>query len=225
MQPEIEDLMQHIGYQFHEIETLENALTHRSHSKMNNERLEFLGDSLVNFIVASELFERFPKAQEGHLSQLRANLVNEETLSEMAKEFHLGPALKLGFGEIKAKGAERPSILSDAMEAIVAAIYLDSGMEECYKKVSKWYQERFDHLSLDDIQKDPKSILQEYMQARQLPLPHYDLVSTMGEEHAQQFVVSCKIVTLDQPVTGEGTSRRRAEQDAAKHVLEALVHD
>lgn len=216
------NLMDKIGYTFKDICLLETALSHRSFGDANNERLEFLGDSLVNFIIANELFERFPKAQEGQLSRLRAYLVRGETLAEIAYEFDLSKYLRLGTGESKSGGAYRVSILADAVEAIIGAIFLDSGMVACYDIVAEWYKKRIDDLSLDNIHKDPKSLLQELVQSKQLPLPVYKLISVVGKEHEQRFLVECDVKLLDHSVKGEGTSRRRAEQVAANAVLEEL---
>lgn len=219
-----EKLMEKIGYSFKDIRLLEEALSHRSSGKSNNERLEFLGDSIVNFVVACELFHRFPKAKEGQLSRLRANLVKEEGLMELARFFELSPFIRLGPGEIKSGGAERASILADTVEAIIAAIYLDSGMDNCYRLVTEWYKEKLESLSADAVHKDPKSLLQELLQAKQLPLPEYKLVELKGEEHSQQFVIECHNGLLKKPIRAEGTSRRRAEQQAALLVLEELNH-
>ncbi len=220
---EIKKLMKKIDYQFHNIDLLELALTHRSYGgNENNERLEFLGDSIVNFVIASDLYERFPEAKEGQLSRVRSHLVKGDTLAELAKEFGFGRAIKLGSGELKSGGAERISILADVVEAIIGAVYLDIGMEVCYQKIIAWYQERLNNLSLDMVFKDPKSLLQELVQGRQLPLPEYKLIEVKGGEHEQRFVIACSIKLLKYDVVGEGTSRRRAEQDSAQHVLEEL---
>jgi len=219
MTEKLNTLMQALGYEFKDISLLEKALQHRSFSKVNNERLEFLGDSIVNFIVASELFYRFPHAREGQLSRLRSNLVKTEPLANLARQFYVNKFLSLGKGEKKTGGALRASILEDAMEAIIGAIYLDSDMDTCYEKVAHWYQQMINKLSLDTIYKDPKSLLQEYLQARQLPLPQYYLVKTKGQEHNQIFIVECIVSLLKDPVRGEGSSIRRAEQQAAEFVL------
>ncbi|MGD9108044.1 MAG: ribonuclease III [Gammaproteobacteria bacterium] len=222
MEQDLSELMHKIDYKFKDIALLKTALSHRSCGKVNNERLEFLGDSLVNFVVANELFKLFPEAQEGQLSRLRAYLVRGETLAEIAKEFDLSRYIKLGVGEFKSGGAYRVSILSDAVEAIIGAMFLDSDLETCYAKVTNWYQQRLGELSLEEVYKDPKSLLQELVQAKQLPLPEYDLVKITGKEHKQKFIVECKIALLNKPVQGEGTSRRKAEQAAASAALEEL---
>jgi ribonuclease-3 len=224
MDNEFTQLMTKIKYDFKDISLLTTALSHRSCGKINNERLEFLGDSLVNFIVAYELFKRFPSAQEGQLSRLRAFLVRGETLAAIAKEFDLSQHICLGSGELKSGGAHRISILADAVEALIGAIFLDSNLETCYAKVAEWYQERLNGLSLEEVYKDPKSLLQELVQGKQMPLPEYNLVKITGKEHQQKFIVECIVKLLDKPYQGEGTSRRRAEQAAASAVLEELRH-
>lgn len=215
-------LMQNLGYTFQDIRLLEQALSHRSSGKTNNERLEFLGDSLLNFVIAAELFKKFQDADEGQLSRLRAFMVREETLAEIANELQLRKYIRLGAGEMRSGGAERPSILSDTVEAIIGAIYLDSDTAVCYDVVKTWFLDRLDNMSLEQQFKDPKSWLQEIVQAKQLPLPEYNLVETIGKEHEQTFRVECKIGLLPQPTIGEGTSRRRAEQEAAKIALTAI---
>jgi ribonuclease III len=222
MDEKLQKFMDKIKYQFKDIQLLKTALSHRSHGKINNERLEFLGDSIVNFVAASELFNRFAEAKEGQLSRLRSYLVKGDTLAEIAKEFEFGDALRLGIGESKSGGALRISILADTVEAVIGAIYLDSNMEVCYERVADWYSERINDLSLEDVHKDPKSLLQEFLQAKQLPLPEYKLASMSGEEHSQVFLIECHTVLLDHPVKGEGTSRRRAEQEAADNALKEL---
>src|SRR3989338_1345731 len=218
----LQTLMKAINYQFKNKSLLEESLRHRSAGKPHNERLEFLGDSILNFIIASELFKRLPAATEGELSRLRANLVNSDCLTDIAQAFNLSAIISLGDGERRSGGAMRSSILADTVEAIIGAIYLDSGMDVSYQTVVAWYQDRLESVSLEDVHKDPKSQLQELAQAQQFPLPEYELVSVTGVEHAQTFVVQCCVKLLDHSVIGEGTSRRRAEQDAAQHVLEEL---
>jgi len=204
---------------------LERALSHRSYGKDNNERLEFLGDSIVNFIIANELYHRFHNAQEGQLSRLRANMVKGDTLAELAQEFDLSEYLLMGFGELRSGGAANVSILADAVEAIIGAIYLDSSMDVCYQAVRAWYDKRLNDLSLDAVYKDPKSLLQELVQSKQKSLPEYRLVAVTGQEHQQHFTVECSVALLDNPIAGEGSSRRRAEQEAAQNVLEAMRHE
>lgn len=215
-------LMQKLSYQFHDIELLEKALSHRSSGKINNERMEFLGDSLLNFTIASELFKKFQAAHEGQLSRLRAFLVREETLAQLAQEMGLNEYIRLGIGEIRSGGADRPSILSDTVEAIIGAIYLDSDITTGYETIKTWFHDRLEGVSLEAQFKDPKSWLQEIVQSKQLPLPEYILIETIGKEHQQIFRVECKIGLLSRPTIGEGTSRRRAEQQAAEMALKAI---
>ena len=218
----IKGLEKALGYSFQKTELLKKALAHRSYGKENNERLEFLGDSLLNFIIAEDLFNRFPKAVEGELSRLRATLVKGETLAKIALKLKLGPYLLLGSGELKSGGEHRNSILADALEAVIAAIYLDTGLEVCRQCVLAWLKEELAYVSPDRIIKDPKSTLQEYIQSRQLPLPEYRLVATSGKEHEQVFTVECLVALLDHSVVGVETSRRRAEQQAAANALMEL---
>ncbi len=218
-------LEQRLGYEFKDRALLQRALAHRSYAKENNERLEFLGDSILNFIVAENLFTRFKGAVEGELSRLRAAVVKGETLAKVAVKLDLGPHLLLGAGEMRSGGEHRTSILADAVEAIIAAIYLDSNLECCRECIVAWFAEELAAVSPDRVMKDPKSTLQEYLQARQLPLPEYSLLETSGKEHAQVFTVVCRVALLKDPVQGISTSRRKAEQEAAKNVLLELKVD
>jgi len=224
-QNKLEVLTGRLDYPFQDIHLLECALSHRSYGKTNNERLEFLGDSIVNFIIAGELYRRFPKATEGELSRLRAHLVKEDALANLAKDFNLSDFLRLGRGEKMSGGHERVSILADALEAIIAAIYLDGGLMVCYQKVTAWYEPYFKELSLDNLYKDSKSLLQELLQGKQLPLPEYRLIKTEGSGHKQQFTVECKTALFDSAIQGVGHSRRKAEQQAAEQVLRAFDHE
>lgn len=211
-----------LDYRFKDSKLLELALTHRSAGGKNNERLEFLGDSILNFVIASELYERFPNASEGELSRQRAGLVKKETLAKLGVRFDIGSYLRLGSGEMKSGGFRRESILANAIEAIVGAIYLDGGYEQCRESLINWYE---DWLSTDisvASRKDPKTQLQEILQAKQMPLPDYNVLSIEGEAHAQTFKVSCTIALLEKPTEGIGHSRRKAEQNAAKTALERL---
>lgn len=216
------DLAKKLGYQFKDESMIELALTHRSHGKRNNERLEFLGDSILNFVIAEALYQRFPEAKEGQLSRLRAQLVKGETLAELAREMKLGDYLRLGSGELKSGGYRRDSILADTVEAIIGAIYLDSDMECCRPYILRWYQSRLEQTSLLDTQKDSKTRLQEFLQSRRAPLPDYELLSVSGEAHKQTFEIRCAVTLLDQPTDGLGSSRRQAEQNAAKKALDKL---
>jgi ribonuclease III len=211
-----------IGYQFKDATLLEHALRHRSAGDMNNERLEFLGDAVLSVIMAEALFQHHPTASEGELSRMRANLVSGAHLTELAKRLNLGPHLKLGLGEIKSGGHQRASILADALEALIGAVYLDSDLETCRRCVFKWYGERLDELSEMHPAKDAKSRLQEWVQSHKFPLPTYT-AAVSGKPHEQTFVVTCEVRGLPHVATGASTSRRKAEQLAAKHYLEFLT--
>ena len=219
---DIERLERKLGYAFKDRELLNLALTHRSFKGANNERLEYLGDSILSFIVAEYLFQRFPKAKEGQLSRLRASLVKGVTLAEIGKEFQLGDYLRLGAGELKSGGHRRDSILADAVESIMGAIYLDSSHDQCREVVLTWYQKRLDSLTLEDTVKDPKTRLQEYLQSMKKQLPNYSVTKVTGEAHDQVFSVVCRLPDYDIETKGAGTSRRFAEQEAAKAALEEL---
>lgn len=216
------DLAHNIGHNFSDESLFELALTHRSCGKRNNERLEFLGDSILNFVIADDLYHRFPSAKEGELSRLRARLVKGVTLSEVARELGLGDYLRLGSGELKSGGYRRDSILADAVEAIIGAIYLDSDMETARGFILAWYKERLESIDLSESLKDSKTRLQEFLQSRRLPLPKYELTGVEGEAHSQTFHIECSFAGVSAPVSGSGSSRRQAEQEAAKHALEAL---
>jgi ribonuclease-3 len=211
-----------IGHAFVDQGLLAQALTHRSAGAPHNERLEFLGDSVVNFLVAEALFQRWPKADEGALTRARAELVREAALATIARQLELGARLTMGPGEMKSGGHRRDSILADAVEAVVAAIYLDAGFEACRRVVLPWFEDSLAALPVGRPEKDAKTRLQEWLQARQRPLPLYDLVSESGDDHAKQFLVRCS--TQDPPLMaeGEGTSRRIAEQAAAAALIEKL---
>jgi ribonuclease-3 len=215
-------LSKKIQYNFADISLLIEAITHRSKHSINNERLEFLGDSVLGYVISSELFQRFPQAREGQLTRGRAALVKGETLAELALNMDLGNYLQLGPGELKSGGYRRKSILADAMEAIIGAIYLDGGLEAAKRHIISIYSEKLKVLSLDEVGKDPKTQLQEYLQARKHPLPAYEVVSTSGSDHDQIFVVACKTNVISKLVKGTGRSRRKAEQDAASQVLKML---
>jgi ribonuclease-3 len=211
-----------IGHTFKDQGLLQLALTHRSFSASNNERLEFLGDVVLNFIVAHQLYHRFPKLPEGDLSRLRAQLVKESSLSEIAMELHVGEALRLGEGELKSAGRRRPSILADAVEALVGAVYLDGGFVAAEAVVLKLYLNKFNTIDPKVIDKDAKSQLQEYLQSKKIDLPDYNVVLIEGEAHAQSFKVECHIQKLNLLTVGEGTSRRSAEQQAAQLAMEKI---
>lgn len=211
-----------LGYVFAERSWLETALTHRSSGSPNNERLEFLGDALLNFIIAAELFKRFPQASEGQLSRLRSTLVKGETLAALARSLDLGDHLKLGSGELKTGGARRTSILAGAFEALIGAVYKDGGIKACRRIVAAIYKDHLDSVSPAQNLKDPKTRLQELLQSQKRPIPTYSVESVEGQAHSQVFHVQCTFddggVTL-----GVGSTRRKAEQDAAQKALDYLA--
>ncbi len=214
-----EELARKLKYSFKNPGLLMLALTHRSCGDKNNERLEFLGDGLVNFVMAEAVYHQFPHAQEGDLSRFRARLVNRDALGELAREFDVGRYLILGPGELKSGGNQRLSILSCAMESIIGAIYLDGGFEVARQCLLNWCELHINNLKESAGRKDPKTTLQEYLQSRRLPLPIYEVVSIEGEVHEQTFIVSCLIEGRKEKVIGRGSSRRRAEQEAAELML------
>jgi ribonuclease-3 len=201
------------------------ALTHRSAGSKNNERLEFLGDSIINHIVADALYQRFPRAREGDLSRMRASLVKGDTLAELARELQLGEYLLLGPGERKSGGYRRSSILADTLEALAGAIVLDAGYERCRDCVLRWFGTRLDQLAAGAVDKDAKTRLQEYLQGRGNPLPEYELIAVEGDDHDQQFSVACRLSRPQLVVQGSGSSRRKAEQAAARDALQRLAAD
>ena len=217
-----QDLSKRLSYKFVDKNLLAQALTHRSYASQNNERLEYLGDGALNFIIANQLYQRFPALAEGDLSRLRAQLVKEATISEIAFSLNIGDALKLGEGELKSAGWRRPSILADALEAIVGAVYLDGGFASAEALVLELYAEKLNTIDPKVIDKDPKSLLQELLQGRKVAVPEYAVIHTGGEAHAQVFIVECFIQKLDIRTVGEGTSRRIAEQQAAQLALVEL---
>ncbi len=211
------------GYTFADPGLLTQALTHRSASVQHNERLEFLGDALVGIIVAEALFQRWSKAPEGELTRARAELVRESSLAALARTLELGSRIRLGPGEMKSGGHRRDSILADALEAVVGAIYLDAGYDACRHAVLPWFLEAIEALPpLHKLGKDAKTRLQEWLQARQLPLPTYTLLAETGEDHAKSFRIGCVLSEPQITGEGEGASRRAAEQAAAEAVLTAL---
>jgi len=218
----LERLQARLGYTFLKPELLVMALTHRSHGTRNNERLEFLGDSILSLVIAEDLFARFDQAREGELTRLRSNMVRRQTLAEIAREFELGDYLIMGSGEMKSGGFRRDSILSNALEAIIGAVFVDADIEVVRQRVITWFSNRLEKLSLNQSLKDAKSKLQELLQARQAALPRYQVLETRGQSHAQIFYVQCESELLETPVTGEGSSRRVAEQNAASLALVQL---
>jgi ribonuclease-3 len=218
-------LQQELNYFFQNESLLTQALTHRSFHEINNERLEFLGDSIVNFVIAEALFIKSPKATEGELSRWRATLINRETLTQLAKRFKLNQYFILGPGELKTGGADRASILSCGMEAVIGAMYLDRGFEPTRKVIYEWYENLLNDLSTTITHKDPKTLLQEFLQQSQKKLPLYRVETIQGEAHKQTFIVSCTIGELKQSTKGKGSTRRGAEQEAATIMLEKLKND
>lgn len=216
-------LIARLGYSFKDESLVDLALSHRSVGAKNNERLEFLGDSIVNFLMAKALFEKFPNCREGELSQMRAQLVKGKTLAKIAREFGVGEFLILGPGEMKSGGHRRESILADSVEALIGAIFLDGGMAACETHVMTWYRSRLQEISPQGGIKDAKTLLQEWLQARKKPLPVYHLCQTHGSDHQQSFQVECEIQHLQQRFSGEGSAIRVAEQASAQRALDVLL--
>ncbi|MCP1571984.1 ribonuclease-3 [Herbaspirillum rubrisubalbicans] len=220
MDPQL--LQQRLGHTFKDAALLQQALTHRSHSALHNERLEFLGDSVLNCVVASLLFERYDKIDEGDLSRLRANLVKQQSLYEIAQRLELSQFLRLGEGELKSGGFRRPSILADTLEALFGAIFLDSGFEAARAVIRSLYVPVLEHVDPKTLGKDAKTLLQEFLQGKKIPLPQYNVIATHGAAHSQEFEIECLVPKLDIQVFGTGGSRRAGEQAAAKLALEAV---
>lgn len=217
-------LEQRVGFEFRDPLLLRTALTHRSFGTPHNERMEFIGDSVLNCVVADLLFRQFPDLPEGDLSRLRANLVRQDSLHRIALSLDLGKHLRLGDGEKKSGGSSRPSMLADTVEAIVGAVFLDQGFDAAHAVVAKQYGALIGEIDLSRDIKDPKTRLQEVLQGRRLPLPEYAIVDTQGEQHVQEFLVSCNIQKLSIRTEARGNSRRIAEQRAAQLALEALAN-
>ncbi len=211
-----------IRHRFRDPQLLTLALTHRSASSRHNERLEFLGDAILGFVIADFLFSNFPKADEGQLTRARATLVNRETLACIARELELGGAIALGEGELKSGGWRRDSILANSLEALIGAIYLDAGIEAARDELSAWFAERLAVVDPTVTQKDSKTQLQEYLQERQYALPIYQTVAITGPAHNQSFLISCELSSPALRVEGSGRSRRQAEQEAARLALSSL---
>jgi len=214
-----------LGYTFKQPDLLRQALTHRSYSAANNERLEFLGDGVLGCIIAGQLYQRFPNTPEGDLSRLRSHLVKESTLSELATALDIGSKLKLGDGEMKTAGWRRPSVLADALEALIGAVYLDGGFAAAEALILRLYDGRFGALDPKTLGKDPKTLLQEHLQAQKIALPQYTVLATEGEAHCQTFRVECYIPALNLRTQGEAGNRRAAEQQAAQAAYESIHHD
>jgi len=211
-----------INYVFNDQALLKQALTHKSAYHIHNERLEFLGDAVLNFVIGDILYARFPEATEGMLTRTRANLVNKQSLHQIAEELALGDYLYLGLGEQKSGGFRRSSILADALEAVIGAIYLDSGFEGSYKMIVAWFSEKIHQQTPHSQLKDPKTRLQEWCQAKHFPLPQYLLVATEGDAHRQTFIIECAMTEQNLSCQAQGQSRRIAEQKAAEKMLEQL---
>jgi len=211
-----------IGYRFRDASLLQLALTHRSFGADHNERLEYLGDAFLNFVIARVVYLRFPQAPEGDLSRLRAQLVRGSTLSLIARELHLDQHLRMGAGERKTGGAQRDSNLANVVEAVIGAILLDGGNQACEERILAWFEDRIAELPSEQPLKDPKTRLQEYLQGKNLGLPEYAVTAVTGAEHQQQFSVRCTIAATNKHTDGSGSSRKRAEQQAAETMLQLL---
>jgi len=211
------------GYRFVDQALLRQALTHRSHNAAHNERLEFLGDSILNCIIAAELFSMYPAMAEGDLSRVRASLVNGQNLSILANQLDLGGRLLLGEGELRSGGAQRPSMLANAVEAVIGAVYLDAGFVVAQSFTLRIFADSLKTIDLRVAGKDAKTLLQELLQARHLPLPRYVVIATAGEAHEQSFQVECSVSELDIKTIGDGASRRAAEQVAARQAYDLIV--
>lgn len=218
----VELLQKKIGYVFSQYNLLLQALTHKSAGNKHNERLEFLGDAILNYVITSALYCRFPNVSEGGMSRMRANLVQEDTLVTLAREFDLSNYLQLGPGELKTGGCQRASILANTIEALIGGIFLDSSITTIEILIVNWYKTRLGQINPYDKQKDPKTRLQEYLQHRHKPLPMYWIKCVVGSAHDQIFFVNCQISELSVPIVGCGSSRRKAEQDSAEKVLKVL---
>ena len=212
-----------IHYTFNDPSFMIIALTHRSFSSQHNERLEFLGDSVLSFLIANELYKRFPRIDEGDLSRLRAQLVKESSLSTIATSIGLGDFIRLGEGELKSAGWRRPSILADTFESIIGAIYLDGGIEPTHEFVLRFFETQLNEIDPKLIQKDPKTLLQELLQSKKSDLPIYTVVSIEGEAHSQTFTIECQIKKSNIKTQGVGNSRRIAEQEAASRAYQLML--
>lgn len=215
-------MCEQLGYRFTHQHLLQRALTHRSFAPEHNERLEFLGDSILGCVIAKHLYSNYPQLSEGELSRLRSNLVREETLATLAQQLELGGYIKLGEGELKSGGFRRPSILADVLEALFGAVMLDSGFSEAENVVLNLYVPYLEQVDVRTLGKDAKTLLQEYLQAKRIPLPAYSVIAMQGEAHAQSFQVECAIPALKISAQGSGTSRRNAEQQAAQAAYQQL---
>lgn len=215
-------LEKRLGYTFKDPQLFQRSLTHKSAHYRHNERLEFLGDAVLNIVIADLLYQQFNEATEGQLTRARASLVNKSALSKIALALSLDQHIELGMGEKRSGGFRRESILADAFEAILGALYLDGGFEKVYGVIQQHYREDLSAIRLEAQKKDPKTELQEWLQAQHHPLPTYHISAIEGEPHAQRFVVTCEVEALSLKVEGAGMSRRAAEQEAASKILEQL---
>jgi len=216
------ELSKKLNYTFVNIALLERALTHRSKGSSHNERLEFLGDSILNFSISTELYRLFPGLTEGDLTRMRASLVKKEALSDYARQLNLGDFLHLGVGELRSGGHDRDSILADALEAVFGAVYVDGGIKSAEVVILGLYRSGFDAIDPSAEFKDPKTRLQEYLQKKVQTIPKYEVLEVKGDQHSQQFIVGCYVPGLSDPVVGEGSNRRQAEQMAASRALDQL---
>jgi ribonuclease III len=221
---DLKKLERRLGFEFDDLALLEQALTHKSHSGSNNERLEFLGDAVLGYVIAHALFDTYPDAGEDSLTLMRASLVRKDTLYELAGELGLGEFLRLGPGERKSGGRDRASILADALEAVIGAIRLDGGVEAARQAILQLFAQRLDSANDEDI-KDPKTRLQELLQSRKLDLPEYEVIEMTGSEHRRHFLISCRVDALSLITQGEGHSRREAEKSAAQAMLTRMQDD
>jgi len=219
----LSDRLPALGHDFRQPELLRQALTHRSFGADHNERLEFIGDGVLNCAIALTLYRLFPQLPEGELSRVRANLVNKDTLHRLAQSLDLGKAVRLGEGELRSGGVSRPSILADTLEALFGAILLDAGFDAALAAVLRVYREELDRLDPGELAKDPKTRLQELLQGKRLPVPEYAILNVKGEAHLQTFEVVCRIPALGIEATGAGASRRSAEQAAAADAYEQVA--
>ncbi len=217
-----EQLAKELDLHFQNPVLFEQALTHRSAGSVNNERLEYLGDAVLGMVIANRLYRRFPQASEGELSRLRSLLVRRQTLAEIGAEIQLSKYLVMGAGELRAGGQSRDSTLADAVEAILGAAYLELGNDGVERLIDHLFLQRLQKLTLEQCEKDPKTRLQEYLQSLNLPLPEYEVVSVSGKQHQQRFSVKCRVKALKQEALGSDMSRRKAEQDAARQLLQEL---
>jgi len=219
---DLDRLQQRLGYRFNDVELLRQAITHRSANNRNYERLEFLGDAILGFLTAESLLKLHSDADEGQLSRMRARIVKRATLAKVADDLELSKELILGTGELRSGGHTRASILSDAVESIIAAVYLDSGMQDTTRLVAKLFRKHLEETNLSDASKDPKTRLQEYLQAQHIELPDYSVISISGKAHQQHFLVECRIDSLDLKAEGQAETRKYAEQQAAAQALQHI---